>query len=130
MHVSARRRGARLTSSPNPAGEWRTAVDRIGASNARIAVGLRKALNSWPKGAGGKLVKASQLVNTTRPTREASVSSRNWQMAPPVSLPTRVTSSSPSASMKAVIWPATPRGDWSACSLRAMVCDPSGQSAA
>ena len=119
-----------LTSSPNPAGECRTAVARIGASNARIALGLRKALNSWPKGAGGKLVNASQLVSTTRPMREASLSSRNWQMAPPVSLPTRVTSSSSSASMKAMIWRAMPRGDWSACSPRAIVCEPSGQSGA
>ena len=51
-------------------------------------------------------------------------------MAPPVSLPTSVTSSSPSASMKAMTCRATPRGDWSASGWTGVRCDPSGRSGA
>ena len=87
-------------------------------------------LNSVSNGAGGKFSNASQLVSTSRPIREASVSITNWQMAPPVSLPTSVTSSRSSASRNETTWRATPRGDWSAPSSSAIGCEPSGQSGA
>ena len=87
-----------------------TAVVRIGSISGLIARGRRNALNSRSNGAGGNWSNASQLVSTRRPMREASVSRTNWHSAPPVSLPTRVTSSSSSASRKAMIWRATARG--------------------
>ena len=47
----------------------------------------------WNNIFGGKFSKASQLVSTTGPIRCGSrTASRSWQMAPPVSLPTSVTS--------------------------------------
>ena len=102
----------------------------IGAIRARIAPALRNALNSVSNGAGGNWSKASQLVSTRRPMREASVSTTNWLTAPPESLPTSVTSSSPIASRNDSTCLATPRGDWSAPSFSANGCDPSGQSGA
>ncbi len=102
----------------------------MGAISARIAPARRNDLNSVSNGAGGKFSNASQLVRTSRPIRDASVSIRNWQMAPPVSLPTSVTSSRSIASRKEMMCRAIPRGDWSAPSFSAIGCEPSGQSGA
>ena len=52
----------------------------------------------------------------------------SWHSAPPVSLPTSVTSSRSSASSASAIRRATPRGERSASGCIARVCEPSGQS--
>ena len=97
-------------SRPNAIGECRIRRNRSGAINAAVIFGCFAARNIGTKNGGGKFSKASQFVSTTRPIRDGSSASSNWQIAPPVSLPTSVTSASPSASRTSLIMRATPAG--------------------
>ena len=77
---------------------------------------------------GGKLSKASQEVSTSAPMRSGRRVTTIWQMAPPVSLPTSVTSSSSSASIASAIRSATAGGERSASGAIGTTCEPNGRS--
>ena len=87
---------------------------RIGARKSLVSHVRLATMNSGTKIVGGNFSKASQLVNTTRPILVASDVSSSWHTAPPVSLPTRVTSVRSSAASAWLTMPATPSGDMSA----------------
>ena len=76
---------------------------------------------------GGKLSWVSQLVRTRRPTRAGRRATSTWHIAPPESLPTRVTSSRSSASRKPSMIVATPGGVRSASGSIATCWAPIGQ---
>ena len=59
-------------------------------------------------GPGGKFSWVSQLVSTSRPIRSGWRVTSTWDIAPPLSLPTIVTSSRSSASRKLAIVAAIP----------------------
>jgi hypothetical protein len=77
---------------------------------------------------GKKASYASQFVRTRRPTLSGCSTTTIWQMAPPVSLPTRVTSRRSSAATKSATSRATPRGLRSVSGLIGTACTPSGNS--
>jgi hypothetical protein len=67
------------------------------------------------------------LVSTAARTRLVSPPSMTWQIAPPVSLPTMVTSRRPSAEMKSRMSVAIPCGERSASAFIGRWCAPSGR---
>ena len=79
---------------------------------------------------GGKFSWVSQLVSTRRPIRSGWRVTSTWDIAPPESLPTIVTSSRSSASRKLAIVAAMPEGERSASGFIAICCAPIGQSGA
>ncbi len=88
--------------------------------------GWRPAKKSGASARGGNVPNASQLVRTAAPIRPVSPASMSWQIAPPVSLPTMVTLSRPSAAMKSPTSPATPCGERSASAFIGSSWAPSG----
>ncbi len=121
--ASSRRR----TSPPKPSLLCRRKLERIGCISAVASTGCRATRNSAANGAGGNESNASQLVSTSRPTRLRSSSSSSCDTAPPVSLPTIITSCRSRASRKLATTRATPRGDRSAPGFMGVVCEASGQ---
>jgi hypothetical protein len=107
---------------------WRIRRRRAGWSSSRSRPGTRAALNIRLNGAGGKTSKASQLVSTSCSTGPGLASSTNWQIAPPVSLPTSVTRRKPSVARNDSTSLAMPRGDRSASGSMPVRCEPMGQS--
>ena len=92
--------------SPRPNGECRMTFSRIGWRFTNIRILPLSRRNTTLNGNGGNVSNASQFVRTTRPMRLASVSIRNWHSAPPVSLPTSVTSRRSSArGTRGSAWP-------------------------
>src|SRR5882757_1073413 len=78
------------------------AVSRSAVSMGLMSAAWLPTLTSPSNSRGGKTSKASQLVRTRRPMRLWSVSMANWHSAPPVSLPTSVTSVRSSMARNAV----------------------------
>ena len=85
----------RLVSQPNAIGSRRSGRSRICCMNSPNSAGesLPVSTSVLPVRPGGKLSNASQETSTIRPTRVAPSPASSWTSAPPVSLPTRVTSS-------------------------------------
>ena len=103
-------RAPRSTSQPNAIGSRRSGADAHPPNATGIAPGMRAAARSTRKIGGGKLSKASHEVSTRRPIRSGLRVTTIWESAPPVSLPTSVTSSSSSASIASAIRSASAGG--------------------
>jgi hypothetical protein len=97
-----------------------TSPNRVGGSFPASASVL-------PVRPGGKLPNASQEASTTRPTRGAPPLMSIWVIAPPVSLPTSVTSARPSRSRNSPTSRAMPGSDRSALGFMTGRCAPSGR---
>ena len=96
---------------------------------ARLSPPGSFAANCIGLNAGGKKCsKASHGVSTSRPTRCGCSVATSWQMAPPVSLPTSVTSVRSSLSISSASSRATARGLSSASGFIGRLCAPRGSS--
>ena len=85
-----------------------TAGMRNGAASTAIPPGSLAMGGIVLKTPGGKFSWVSQLVRTRRPIRSGWRVTVTWDIAPPESLPTRVTSSRPSSSRKLATMAAIP----------------------
>ena len=107
-----------------------TAPIRNGAESTNIPPGSFASGGIALNIPGGKFSWVSQLVSTRRPIRSGWVVTSTWEMAPPESLPTIVTSSSSSLARKSAISRAMPVGERSASRFIGTRCAASGQSGA
>lgn len=106
----------RRVSHPNAIGSRRSGRSLICCMNSPNIRGesLPVSTSVLPVSPGGKLSSASHETSTTRPRRAAPSHMSSWTSAPPVSLPTRVTSCRSRRSRNSATSRATPGSDRSA----------------
>ena len=104
------------------------APTRAGASSGRSSAARESSGLSGRSAFGGKLSNASHEVSTSAPMRSGRRVATSWEIAPPLSLPTSVTSSSSSASIASAIRSAAAGGERSASGGIGATCEPNGRS--